>query len=230
MKTHLCSRVTGSVRLATLCAVLLLCAALSPAGAQVVINFDNLPVGPNNFAAAGPMQVIDVPGVATVSGGVVLGNPSFLPAFPGHGSAPNLYGTTDFADPSLLDTITLTLPASTNIKNVSGVLFNGQTISEDYSINAFFGATNVGSLALPAIQDNSSASAFRNFSLTASGGNIITSLTITTPNAGLNGWNFFVDNLTVTSVPEPSSFMLLASMAAVAGIGSGLRWLCVRRK
>ena len=41
-----------------------------------------------------------------------------------------------------------------------------------------------------------------------------TSLSITTPNANINGWDFFVDKIVLTgtaisAVPEPSSFVLL---------------------
>src|SRR5438105_4448121 len=77
--------------------------------AFVTIDFENnpsLPTQPNNFAAAGAMQTYSQSGVYTISGGVVLGNPTFLASFAAHGSAPNAYGTADFADPSLLPTIT----------------------------------------------------------------------------------------------------------------------------
>ena len=103
--------------------------------APITIDFENLPLlppQPNNFAAAGAMQVYNDPGVFSISGGVALGNPTFLPAFPLPGSPPNLYGTTDIADPTLLSTITLTLPSAEDITSVTGVLFNGQPIAEDY--------------------------------------------------------------------------------------------------
>ena len=57
------------------------------------------------------------------------------------------------ADPSLLDTITLTLPAAENIRTIQGVLFNGQTISEDYTIQGFSGAANVGTITLTGLPD-----------------------------------------------------------------------------
>src|ERR1700736_1021285 len=114
-------------------ASILLVAALTlvvgrPAPATAItIDFENepaLPAQPNNFAAAGAMQTYSKPGVYSISGGVVLGNPTFLAAFPLNGTPPNLYGTTDIADPSLLSTITLTFPAIDSITGVSGVLFN----------------------------------------------------------------------------------------------------------
>src|SRR5712672_2408697 len=101
--------------------IILLCAALTLAMSQpapaapITIDFENLPnlpAHPNNFAAAGAMQTYSVSGVFSISGGVVLGNPLGLPAFPLHGTPPNTYGTTDIADPSLLDTITLAFPST----------------------------------------------------------------------------------------------------------------------
>src|SRR5882724_7865881 len=112
----------------------------------ITIDFENeptLPLQPNNFAAAGPMQVFPSPGKYTISGGVVLGNPTFLLAFPANGTPPNLYGTADFADPSLLQVMTLDLPAAEGIFLVQGVLFNGQPIAEDYQLNAFSGLAQV---------------------------------------------------------------------------------------
>src|SRR4051794_9675499 len=80
-----------------------------PAGAGTAdINFETPPfpttAQPDNFAAAGPMQTYSQAGVFSITGGVVLGNPTFLNEFAGNGgpfgSPPNLYGTTDVADPS----------------------------------------------------------------------------------------------------------------------------------
>src|SRR6516225_10160426 len=107
--------------------------------ADVIINFETnpvLPAQPNNFVAAGVMQTYTQVGVYSVSGGVVLGNPTFLTAFAAHGSAPNLYGTADFADPTLQDTIRFTFNSGENFSSLSGVLFNGQNVAEDYKLTA----------------------------------------------------------------------------------------------
>ena len=45
--------------------------------------------------------------------------------------------STDVADSPLLSTITLTLP-SADIVSVTGVLFNGQPVAEDYVVDAMF--------------------------------------------------------------------------------------------
>jgi hypothetical protein len=46
--------------------------------------------------------------------------------------------STDVADSSLLSTITLTLPSAEDIVSVTGVLFNGQPVAEDYVVDAMF--------------------------------------------------------------------------------------------
>jgi hypothetical protein len=189
--------------------------------AAITIDFENepaLPAQPNNFAAAGAMQTYSKPGVYGISGGVVLGNPTFLAAFPLHGTPPNLYGTTDIADPSLLNTITLTFPSAEDIVSVTGVLFNGQNSPEDYVVDAFSGLTLVAMNTFTGIEPDSSTSAFRNISLSSLAAQPITSVTITTSNALVNGWDFFVDTITITAAavtpaPEPSTALILLSGA-----------------
>src|SRR6266404_2255957 len=167
--------------------------------APITIDFENepaLPAQPNNFAAAGAMQTYSKAGVYSISGGVVLGNPTFLASFPAHGSPPNLYGTADFADPTLLQTITLTFPAAEDIVSVTGVLFNGQPVAEDYVVDAFSGLTLVAMNTFTGMAAASSSSAFGNISLSSLAALPITSVTITTPNFAVNGWDFFVDTIT----------------------------------
>src|ERR1700687_6095570 len=164
-------------------AVLLAVAPL--AHAAVVINFESTPslaAQPNNFFAAGAMQTYTSPGIYSISGGVVLGNPSFLASFPAHGSAPNLYGTADFADPSLLSTITLMMPAAEFITSVTGVLFNGQTFGEDYIVTAFSGVNSLSTQTFLGVQAGSNASGFRNFVFASTLAQPITKVTVTTPN------------------------------------------------
>jgi hypothetical protein len=181
-------------------------------GTLITIDFENepkLPLQPNNFGAAGAMQTLTSPGKYMITGGVVLGNPTFLPAFAANGTPPNLYGTADFADPSLLQVITIDLPATEGIFLVQGVLFNGQPIAEDYQVNAFSELAQVDAQNFTGVQDSSSSAlSFRKFSLSSSPAKPITRVTITTPNAATEGWDFFVDTLTLRT-PEPSSLVLL---------------------
>jgi len=205
-------------------AIILLGAALTLAvgrpalAAPITINFEtlpSLPTQPNNFAAAGPIQTYNVPSVFTISGGVVLGNPTFLASFPAHGSPPNLYGTADFADPSLLSTIALTFPSAEDIISVTGVLFNGQPIAEDYEVDAFSGATLVAQNIFGGMPADTSTNAFGLISLASNAADPITSVTIKTPNSGVNGWDFLVDTIQISaaviSTPEPSTALILLS-------------------
>jgi hypothetical protein len=198
-----------------------------PVRAGFVINFETepaLPTQPSTFAAAGAMQTYTKAGFYSISGGVVLGNPPFLAAFAAQGSPPNLYGTADFADPSLQSTIRLNLSAP-GVTSVSGVLFNGQNFAETYTLNAFSGVMPVASQTFTAVQPNSLAS-FRNFSL-SSLTLPITQVTVTTPDAGISGWDFFVDTLSVQQqasvVPAPSSFVLLATGSGLSLLAYGCR-------
>ena len=197
--------------------VILVVLGATPRARATPIDFETLPIltaQPNNFAVAGAMQTYTQAGLFTVSGGVVLGNPTFLASFAAHGSSPNTYGTADFADPSLQDTITFTFPGSANVTGLSGVLFNGQAIVENYVLT-FFNPANVLLDTIPvlALAPDSSASGFFNFAFTP--GVSIGKMTITTPNSTLNGWDFFIDNVNLQQqspvVPEPSSIMLLGT-------------------
>jgi hypothetical protein len=221
-------------------AVIFILAALTlsvarPAQAtSFTIDFENLPslpAQPDNFAAAGAMHTYNAPGMFTISGGVVLGDPTFLPAFPANGSPPNLYGTTDIADPSLLSIITLTFPSAENVVSVTGVVFNGQPIQENYEVDAFSGSVPVDSPLEILIDENTSAIGFGNFSLGSNAANPITSLTITPPNTSLNGWDFFVDTIGVdvavlAPIPEPGSGLVF--LTATLGFLVVVRWRRLR--
>ena len=190
--------------------------------AIITVDFETNPVlaaQPGDFFTAGATQTYNSPGNYTVSGGVVLGNPAFLASFTANGSAPNLYMTADFADPSLLATITFDLPPTTFVTTVTGVLFNGQEILENYVVSAFSGITLVSTNNLNNVPIASSISSFANFSLTSTLALPITRVTITTPNAGVNGWDFGVDTVRINQnpVPEPGVAGLLAIGAGLLG-------------
>jgi hypothetical protein len=200
---------------------------LVPAGAvTITVDFEHLPslpTQPSTFAAAGAMQTYSSAGIFSITGGVVLGNPTFLAAFPAHGSAPNAYGTADFADLTLLSTIELDMPAAARTTSVSFVLFNGQPVPETYVVDFFSGATLISGCAetFSSVPAASSPSGFASPSCSSTLASPITRVTITTPNAELNGWDFFVDTLVlvenpVTAVPEPASLVLLMAGSAVA--------------
>ena len=175
-------------RLVTLCCMAGLVASLSQRTEAVIITVDFearplLPTQPNDFFAAGASDSYSDLNYA-IGGGVVLGDPAFLAAFATHGSLHNLYMTTDIADPSLLDTITLDLPLATVVVGVTGVLFNGQAATESYVVTAFSGVVAVNTVTFNNVEAVSSTNAFRNFSLNSTLALPITRVTVTTPNAG----------------------------------------------
>jgi hypothetical protein len=205
---------------------LVVAAGMSMAAAHgadaVALDFETRPLlsaQPDNFFDAGAMQTYTESGSFRISGGVVLGNPAFLPAFAVHGSGTNLYGTADFADQGLLDSITLTMPDSAGVTSVGGVLFNGQSIPETYVVSFFSGVTGLTPLSsqtFASMAASSDEGAFGVFSFSSSLADPITRVTITTPNSsGANGWDFFVDSLVITAVPEPSRLFLFGAGLAV---------------
>jgi len=178
-------------------------AMLSAAGAgAIVIDFETtpvLPVGASEFALAGPTQDIVVPGVATVSGGVVLGFPTNFPAV-AFSTEPNVYGTASEAlvgaDPSLLPTVTIAVDPAENAQLVEGLVLNGLTVVETFTVEAFGPGGLLGTVDLE-VPPNS-ASGFQTFSFT---GDPITSVTITPSRPGVE-WDYFVDSIAINeSIP-----------------------------
>ena len=198
------------------CTLICLFAAATASAGVFRLDFEtapSIPVQPDNFADAGPMQVYNSPGLYTISGGTVLGNPTLLPAFDNHGSTPNLYGTSDLADPSLSATVTLIFPAAAHVISVRGVIFNGLTDPEHYEAKAFSGGVLISSQSFGSVPENF-ASGFQLFDLASDTGTPLTQVTITSPNANVYGWTFFVDSIEIQTVPEPNTagFVLLALM------------------
>jgi hypothetical protein len=195
--------------------------AFSSLASALIIDFEtvpSLPTGPNRFADAGPAQIITVGGV-TVSGGVVLGLPAFLPATP-FGTPPNLYGTANHpsggavAGSTLQSTITIAI--SPGASTVEGLLFNGLIAADSFLIEAFSGAAVVDSLSLLNLPANIS-NGFSVFRLSSSGP-AIDRVTIQPDLGGLwpGEWDYFIDTLAIAEpienvnrAPEPASSSLL---------------------
>lgn len=169
----------------------------------IVVDFETnpaLPVAPETFQEAGATQIAVVPGVAIVSGGVVLGYPSALPEIP-FVSRPNVYGTANapayMADPSLLPKITIDIDPVTAATLVEGVVLNLLAVPETFTVEAFGPG---GLLETQVLADVPSAalSGFDTFSFTAAS---VTRVTITPSRPGME-WAYFVDTVAINeSVP-----------------------------
>ncbi len=205
------------LKICSLTAVVCLFTAMAHADVVAVVNFDNLPTGPSLFG--GPEQTITpVAGVATFSGGQVLGDASNFPAII-YATAPNVYGTTDL-DASLSSTLTISIDPSFIADEVSFALFNGEISTRSYVVDAYSGATLVGTQSFTNLPSNG-ASGYGLVDLLASD---ITKVTITPTD--ISSWDFVIDTVAfnesvdtaVNPVPEPSSLWLLGSgLAGVAG-------------
>lgn len=189
----------------------------------LLINFETVPVeptGPALFATAGAAQTITVPGVATISGGVILGDETNLPA-QAFGTPPNVYGTAGFGD-NLSSTLTISFNAAFPVTQVSFPVFNGATISESYSITAYNGAAVVASQILTNLASNSSGG----YAIADLSSANISSLTIA-PTAlndpAVNGWDFSIDSIALNEsvqqafAPEPEGLGVLG-LSAIGGI------------
>ena len=200
-----------SQRLVLAASALIAFASTSPARADFVLNFDNLPTGPTTFAAAGAPQTINQDG-ASVTGGVVLGNPTNFTSFATVGSAPNMYATADFggttASPTLPN-IEIAFGAALNVESVDGLIFNGLPVADTFTVDAYNGAKLVDSVVYANVAANFSANGFVNFSVAGGAGNIITQLVFSSSSSSSFDYGIDTVHVHVKSIPEPASLTLL---------------------
>jgi hypothetical protein len=154
------------------------------------------------------MQTIVVPGVATFTGGVVLGNEHGLPVAPLN---TNVYATSGFGD-GLDSTMTITMNPAFLVTDVSFPLYNAATSPESYVVDAYDGSTLVASQTLTNIPGTLQLGT-GNVNLSAAD---ITSVTITPSSLTApccKGWDYSIATVTITGtpvgVPEPATFGLL---------------------
>ena len=179
--------------------LLLLFTLLCAGGAEaVVVDFENnpaLPVAPDTFIEAGATQVAVVPGVAIVSGGVVLGYPAELPEIP-FVSRPNVYGSANapvfMADPSLLPTTTIDIDPAVAATLVEGVVLNLLAAPETFTVSAF-GPGGLLETQVLADVPSSALSGIGTYSFSAAS---ITRVTITPSQPG-GEWAYMVDTVAI---------------------------------
>jgi hypothetical protein len=185
----------------------------------LLINFETVPVeptGPNLFSVAGAAQTITVPGVATISGGVILGDETNLPA-QAFGTPPNVYGTAGFGN-NLSSTLTLTFNAAFPVTQVSFPVFNGATITESYLITAYNGAAVVASQTLTNLASNA-LGGYAIADLTSTSISSITVAPTALNDPAVNGWDFSIDSIALNEsvqqafAPEPAGLTLLGLFA-----------------
>jgi hypothetical protein len=167
-----------------------------------LVNFDppGSPQGPSIYVAVpGPQTIVTTP--ATFSGGVVLGFATFFPAI-SFATIPNVYGSADFGN-HLATALTIAIDPAFATTEVSFALFNGETFNQSYTIDAFNGASLVGSQTLANVAPNFN-SGYGLVDLVSLGG--ITKVTIA-PTGAPVVWDFLIDtvafNQNITSVVNP---------------------------
>jgi hypothetical protein len=170
------------------------------------------------------VQTIVVPGVATFTGGVVLGNANFLPA-QAFTTPPNSYGTANFDTGfPLFSTLTIGLnPAFGTVDEVSFPILNGSTQTETYIVDAFNGATLVASQTFSNVPSNLNSG----FAIADIMSPSITSVTISPLSLDASccgGWDFLIDSVALNSsvqqafAPEPASLVLIGLAVAISCI------------
>lgn len=159
--------------------------------------FPTLPAGPSTFAAAGATQTITIPGKVSISGGVVLGYPTNIPAI-NFATTPNLYGTASPSgvpavqgDPSLSPNIVIQFDPLYEVTSVEGLLFNGNTEVTDYTVRAFSGTDEVDSQVFSNLASNLNEGN-TTFSL-VSASSLITSVVFEPESNTV--WDYFIDTL-----------------------------------
>jgi hypothetical protein len=175
---------------------------------SLLVDFENtpsLPTGPSMLSGSLPMQTIIIPGKVQFSGGTVLGNPTNFPASQ-YASLPNVY-ITGWNNHSLSANLAIDIDPSFNVCQIDGLLFNG-TSESSFTVEAFSGSSMVQSefFTIPTLSISGPA----HFNLAHD--NITRVLFIP---SNKSTWNYLIDNVTITSIPEPATSALLLTGALV---------------
>jgi hypothetical protein len=192
----------------SLASIAILAASLAVSASASVINFEDQPAGPTNFAAtAGAHTLIYTFGTLTVTftGGVILTNETAQST-----DNSNVYATCGICDmPSFTNPLTVTFsqPVQNFQIDILNALAGNYTMADNngHSLN-FNLATTGGSLATEGF---------------AASGTVVTIDYTSAPTA----WDFAIDNVLfnqplTSSVPEPASiFTLGTGLLLLIGVG-----------
>jgi MYXO-CTERM domain-containing protein len=204
--------------------------AIARADTITTIDFDTIPsrgAGPTLFTDAGSVQNLDITGVASIGGGVVLGLAPSLSGNP-YASGSNIYATAsnNVVGPgafSLPNSIVINISGGTYATEATVPVINGMQLPEGYVVTALDNGTIVSQQVLSNVQGFGYAVA----TLFAPA---ITSITITP--ADQSSWDFGTDTITlsessgqshVTATPEPASALLAIAGLVIAGAAGSLR-------
>jgi hypothetical protein len=204
--------------------------AVARADTITTIDFDNIPsgaTGPALFTNAGAAEAINLPGVASINGGVVLGLASTLDGNP-YATGPNIYATASNSVVGrggfgLSNSIVIDVASGTYATQATVPVINGMPQAEDYVVTAF----DDGSVVWQQTFSNVQGFGYAVANVTAP---VITSITIAA--ADSSTWDFATDTITlressgrstVTSTPEPASALLAIAGLAFVGAAGSLR-------
>jgi hypothetical protein len=180
---------------------LLLTLALAPASATV-IDFEAQAANRGSNLTGIPDSPLTI-GIATFTGGELRFGLINLPADEtGVYVSEGLFGSGE--------TNPLVITFATPVSDFSVLLANGDSQNQTYTVSDDLGDSTNFTLALPGSLNN----AARTVALSGAG---ITTVSITSANASF--WNFAIDNVTFSAVPEPMSVSLVL-------VGLGVTFCC----